>query len=97
MQPGCRVTYPILADPNRDFIKQLNMVDPDEKDNSGKQLPSRALHIVGPDKKVSTFVVVGSQCYISWSELLVTPQNYILEGRADKTKLSVPGEYWPKH
>ncbi|KAB1213775.1 1-Cys peroxiredoxin [Morella rubra] len=50
--PGCRVTYPILADPNRDIIKQLNMVDPDEKDNSGKRLPSRALHIVGPDKKI---------------------------------------------
>ncbi|XP_040990813.1 1-Cys peroxiredoxin [Juglans microcarpa x Juglans regia] len=50
--PGCKVTYPILADPNRDIIKQLNMVDPDEKDNSGKPLPSRALHMVGPDKKV---------------------------------------------
>lgn len=52
MQPGCKVTYPIIADPNREIIKQLNMVDPDEKDSSGKQLPSRALHIVGPDKRV---------------------------------------------
>ncbi|KAJ4721924.1 1-Cys peroxiredoxin [Melia azedarach] len=50
--PGCKVTYPIIADPNREIIKQLNMVDPDEKDSSGKQLPSRALHIVGPDKRV---------------------------------------------
>ncbi|KAK0606796.1 hypothetical protein LWI29_004503 [Acer saccharum] len=50
--PGCKVTYPIIADPNREIIKQLNMVDPDEKDPSGKQVPSRALHIVGPDKKV---------------------------------------------
>ncbi|KAH9684061.1 1-cys peroxiredoxin A [Citrus sinensis] len=50
--PGCKVSYPIIADPNREIIKQLNMVDPDEKDSSGKQLPSRALHIVGPDHQV---------------------------------------------
>lgn len=52
MQPGCKVTYPIIADPNREIIKQLNMVDPDEKDSAGNNVPSRALHIVGPDKKV---------------------------------------------
>ncbi|XP_027118983.1 1-Cys peroxiredoxin A isoform X2 [Coffea arabica] len=46
------VTYPIVADPNKEIIKQLNMVDPDEKDSSGYHLPSRALHIVGPDKKI---------------------------------------------
>ncbi|KAJ3683890.1 hypothetical protein LUZ60_014117 [Juncus effusus] len=49
---GNHVTFPIAADPNREAIKQLNMVDPDEKDNKGQQLPSRALHIIGPDKKV---------------------------------------------
>ncbi|KAF9592197.1 hypothetical protein IFM89_012773 [Coptis chinensis] len=50
--PGSKVTYPIIADPNREIIKQLNMVDPDENDSNGKPLPSRALHIVGPDKRV---------------------------------------------
>ncbi|PIA60812.1 hypothetical protein AQUCO_00300382v1 [Aquilegia coerulea] len=50
--PGCKVNYPIIADPKREIIKHLNMVDPDEKDSSGNQLPSRALHIVGPDKVV---------------------------------------------
>ncbi|KAK9136585.1 hypothetical protein Sjap_007179 [Stephania japonica] len=50
--PGCKVSYPIAADPTREIIKQLNMVDPDEKDPNGNQLPLRALHIVGPDKKV---------------------------------------------
>ncbi|KAF7108825.1 hypothetical protein CFC21_109215 [Triticum aestivum] len=50
-KPGSRVTYPIMADPDRSAIKQLNMVDPDEKDGQG-QLPSRTLHIVGPDKVV---------------------------------------------
>ncbi|KAH7666566.1 Peroxiredoxin protein [Dioscorea alata] len=50
--PGCRVTYPIIADPNREVIKMLNMVDPDEKDSNGHSVPSRALHVVGPDKTV---------------------------------------------
>ncbi|GMH19795.1 hypothetical protein Nepgr_021636 [Nepenthes gracilis] len=49
---GCKVSYPIVADPKREIIKQLNMVDPDEKDASGNPLPSRTLHIVGPDKVV---------------------------------------------
>ncbi|PON93062.1 Peroxiredoxin [Trema orientale] len=50
--PGAKVSFPIIADPKRELIKQLNMVDPEEKDSSGNPLPSRALHIVGPDKKV---------------------------------------------
>uniref|UniRef100_A0A0D9X204 Peroxiredoxin n=1 Tax=Leersia perrieri TaxID=77586 RepID=A0A0D9X204_9ORYZ len=50
-KPGNRVTYPIMADPDRKAIRELNMVDPDEKDSSG-QLPSRTLHIVGHDKQV---------------------------------------------
>ncbi|KAG5616264.1 hypothetical protein H5410_016088 [Solanum commersonii] len=49
---GQKVTFPIIADPKRELIKQLNMVDPDETDSSGHKLPSRALHIVGPDKKI---------------------------------------------
>ncbi|KAI4311057.1 hypothetical protein MLD38_035993 [Melastoma candidum] len=47
-----RVTYPIIADPNREILKELNMIDADEKDSSGRHMPSRALHIVGPDKTI---------------------------------------------
>ena len=50
--PGAKLTYPIMADPDRRAIKELNMVDPDEKDARGVSLPSRTLHIVGPDKAV---------------------------------------------
>ncbi|XP_065863908.1 1-Cys peroxiredoxin [Euphorbia lathyris] len=50
--PGCKVTYPIIADPNRKILHQLNMVEPDDKDGSGNTVPSRALHIVDPDKKI---------------------------------------------
>ncbi|KAI8565937.1 hypothetical protein RHMOL_Rhmol02G0000600 [Rhododendron molle] len=49
---GYKVEFPIVADPKRELIQQLNMVDPDEKDAQGNQVPSRALHIVGPDKKI---------------------------------------------
>lgn len=52
LQPGSHVTFPIAADPNKEVIKQLNMVDPNEKDKNGQPLPSRTLHLVGPDKKV---------------------------------------------
>lgn len=52
MQPGAKVDYPIISDPTREIIKQLNMVDPYEKDSNGSPMPSRALHIVGPDYKV---------------------------------------------
>ncbi|VFR00177.1 unnamed protein product [Cuscuta campestris] len=58
---GHKVNYPIIADPDRKLIKQLNMVDPDEKDPSGNNVPSRALHIVGPDKKIKlSFLYPGS-------------------------------------
>ncbi|KAJ4960595.1 hypothetical protein NE237_020505 [Protea cynaroides] len=49
---GCKVKFPIIADPKREIIKELNMVDPDEKDATGKQVPSRALHVVSGDKKI---------------------------------------------
>ncbi|CAH9052325.1 unnamed protein product [Cuscuta europaea] len=58
---GHKVNYPIIADPHRQLIKQLNMVDPDEKDAAGNHVPSRALHIVGPDKKIKlSFLYPGS-------------------------------------
>ncbi|KAK1278914.1 hypothetical protein QJS04_geneDACA015826 [Acorus gramineus] len=50
--PGCEVKYPIAADTNMEIIQLLNMVDPVARDTSGNQLPSRALHIIGPDKKI---------------------------------------------
>ncbi|KAL3326013.1 hypothetical protein AABB24_036965 [Solanum stoloniferum] len=57
---------PIIADLKRELIKQLNMVDPDETDSSGNKLPSRALHIVGPDKKI---ILNG---WIEFGHLLIT-------------------------
>ncbi|XP_010276532.1 PREDICTED: 1-Cys peroxiredoxin-like [Nelumbo nucifera] len=55
--PGCKVKYPIVADPKKDIIKQLNMVDPDAKDPDGSEVPSRALHVVAPDKKIKLSIL----------------------------------------
>lgn len=52
VQPSA-VKYPILADEDRKLTVELNMLDPDEKGPDGKPLASRALHIIGPDKRVS--------------------------------------------
>jgi alkyl hydroperoxide reductase subunit AhpC len=51
-QPDAPVLYPILADPDRKITVALNMLDPDEKDDKGRPLASRALHIIGPDNRV---------------------------------------------
>ncbi|XP_019176086.1 PREDICTED: probable 1-Cys peroxiredoxin [Ipomoea nil] len=49
---GHKVGYPIIVDTDRKLIKLLNIVDPDEKDSAGNQVPFRALHIVPTDKKI---------------------------------------------
>ncbi|GJP41701.1 hypothetical protein CLOM_g1349 [Closterium sp. NIES-68] len=59
--PGAKVSYPIIADPSRDLAQKLNMLDPDLKDSNGRPLTSRALHILGPDKRLKlSFLYPGS-------------------------------------
>ncbi|XP_008781199.1 1-Cys peroxiredoxin [Phoenix dactylifera] len=90
--PGCRVTYPIVADPERELIKQLNMVDPDEKDSSGNQLPSRALHMVGPDKKVKLSFLYPASTGRNMDEVV-----RVLESlqKAAKHKVATPANWKP--
>jgi alkyl hydroperoxide reductase subunit AhpC len=67
-KPGASVSFPILADPDRKITSQLNMTDADEKDASGHPRPSRALHVMGPDKTVS---IADSENFVlkSWENL----------------------------
>ncbi|XP_062170009.1 1-Cys peroxiredoxin [Alnus glutinosa] len=90
--PGCKVTYPILADPNREIIKQLNMVDPDEKDSAGNPLPSRALHIVGPDKRVKLSFLYPATTGRNMDEVV-----RVLESlqKASKYKVATPANWKP--
>ncbi|MQM04401.1 hypothetical protein Taro_037203 [Colocasia esculenta] len=55
--PGCKVSYPIVADPTREVIRQLNMADPEAKDADGAELPSRALHVVAGDKRIKLSIL----------------------------------------
>ncbi|KAL7104718.1 hypothetical protein ACP275_07G001100 [Erythranthe tilingii] len=89
---GHKVTYPIAADPHRHFIKQLNMVDPDEKDSSGNQVPSRALHIVGRDKKIKLSFLYPATTGRNMDEVL-----RVLDSlqRASQHKIATPANWKP--
>lgn len=92
MQKGKKVTYPILADPKREIFKELNMVDPDEKDPSGGAVPSRALHIIGPDKKVKLSFLYPASTGRNIEEVL-----RVLDSlqRATKHKVATPVNWKP--
>ncbi|KAK4770866.1 hypothetical protein SAY87_031398 [Trapa incisa] len=90
--PGSKVTYPIIADPNREIIKQLNMVDPDEKDSSGNQVPSRALHIVGPDKKIKLSFLYPACTGRNMEEVMRVVESL---NRVCKYKIATPVDWKP--
>ncbi|XP_042416023.1 1-Cys peroxiredoxin PER1-like [Zingiber officinale] len=90
--PGSHVRYPIAADPKREAIKQLNMVDPDEKDAEGKPLPSRALHIVGPDRKVKASMLYPASTGRSMEEVVRVVQSLQL---AAKYMVATPVNWKP--
>lgn len=46
-----------MADPDRTVIRDMNMVDPFQKDAEGFEIPNRALHVIGPDKKIKMSIV----------------------------------------
>ncbi|KAL7595142.1 hypothetical protein Lser_V15G29890 [Lactuca serriola] len=87
---GKKVTYPIAADPTRDIIKQLNMVDPDEKDDAGHNLPSRALHIVGPDKKIKLSFLYPSSTGRNMDEVVRALDSLL---KASKHKIATPANW----
>ncbi|XP_022722642.1 1-Cys peroxiredoxin-like [Durio zibethinus] len=91
-QPGCKVTYPIVADPNREIIKQLNMVDSDDKDFSGNQLPSRALHIVGSGNKIKMSFLYPSTTGRNMDEVLRALDSLL---KASKYKVATPATWKP--
>lgn len=87
-----KVTYPILADPKREIIKQLNMVDPDEKDSSGSAVPSRALHIIGPDKRVKLSFLYPASTGRNMEEVLRVVESL---QKAGKYKVATPVNWKP--
>ncbi|CAL1397530.1 unnamed protein product [Linum trigynum] len=90
--PGSKVTYPIISDPNREVIKQLNMVEPDEKDHSGNTVPSRALHIVGPDLKIKLSFLYPASTGRNMDEVMRVVESL---QRAAKHKVATPANWKP--
>lgn len=88
------MSYPIGADPKREIIKELNMVDPDEKDSAGNHTPSRALHVVGPDKKVKLSFLYPASTGRNMDEV-VRAVDSLLTAEATKKKIATPAN-WKK-
>nr|CAD1828657.1 unnamed protein product [Ananas comosus var. bracteatus] len=75
-----------------EVIKELNMVDPDEKDSKGKALPSRALHIVGPDKRVKASFLYPASTGRNMDEVLRVVDSV---QKAAKHKVATPANWKP--
>ncbi|KAL9259925.1 1-Cys peroxiredoxin PER1-like protein [Drosera capensis] len=82
----------MMADPKRENIKELNMVDPDEEDSNGRPMPARALHIIDPDKVVKLSFLYPATTGRKMDEVirvLDSPQ------RAAKHKVATPADWKP--
>ncbi|KAI5650994.1 hypothetical protein M9H77_36999 [Catharanthus roseus] len=89
---GHKVNYPIAADPTRKIIKELNMVDPDEKDPSGNNVPSRALHIIGPNKTIKLSFLYPASTGRNMDEVLRALDSL---QKAAKHKVATPANWKP--
>uniref|UniRef100_A0A0C9S7L7 Peroxiredoxin n=1 Tax=Wollemia nobilis TaxID=56998 RepID=A0A0C9S7L7_9CONI len=68
--PGARVTYPIIADPNREIALNYGMLDPAEKDAAGIPLTARAVFVIGPDKTVKLSILYPATTGRNFAEIL---------------------------
>ena len=50
--PGDKLNFPIIADPSREIVTTLGMLDPLEVDANSGSLPARALFIIGAKHEV---------------------------------------------
>jgi 1-Cys peroxiredoxin 6 len=68
--PGSKVSYPILADPERKIAVLWGMLDPDEIDTKGIPLTARAVFIVGPDLKLKLSILYPATTGRNFNEVL---------------------------
>lgn len=50
---GCRIAFPMLADPTREVAVKLGMLDPVLKDKHDMPLPSRTVFITDPEQRIT--------------------------------------------
>ncbi|CAI0467621.1 unnamed protein product [Linum tenue] len=68
------------------------MVEPDEKDASGNTVPSRALHIVGPDLKIKLSFLYPASTGRNMDEVMRVVESL---QRAAKHKVATPANWKP--
>lgn len=67
---GQYLSFPLIADPNKEIVTMLGMLDPEEKDKDGLPLPARALIIIGPDNRVKLSILYPATTGRNFEEVL---------------------------
>lgn len=67
---GKTVSYPIIADPNRDLAVKFGMLDPDEKNAAGLPMACRAVFIICPQKKLKLSLLYPATTGRNFDEIL---------------------------
>ncbi|XP_073125254.1 1-Cys peroxiredoxin [Henckelia pumila] len=81
-----QVKYPIASDPTGEIIKKLNMVE------GNASTPSRALHVVGPDKKIKLSFLYPASTGRNMDEVLRVLDSLEM---ASKHKVATPANWKP--
>lgn len=63
---GCTVTYPLIADPDKNVATLYDMIHPNAIDN----MTVRSVFVIGPDKKVKLMLTYPASCGRNFDELL---------------------------
>ena len=67
---GNQITFPIIADQERDLAVALGMLDESDKNAVGLAMPVRAVFIIGPDKKLKLMILYPATTGRNMDELL---------------------------
>merc|ERR1711964_524179 len=67
---GDKLAFPIIADPTKDIVTNMGMLDPLEKDAAGLPLPARALLVIGPTKTVRLSILYPATTGRNFEEVL---------------------------
>jgi len=86
------LSFPIIADPNRNIASTLGMIDPEEINSKGIALPARALIVIDQTKKVKLAILYPATTGRSFEEVLRVLDSLILT--RDKS-LATPADWRP--
>lgn len=89
---GCKVNYPIIADPDRDLAVKFGMLDPDERDKNGIPLPARAVFIISPEKNLKLSIIYPATTGRNFDEILRVLDSLQLTARK---KVATPANWQP--